>query len=93
MKHSELITLLAERTDLTQKKTKEVVNALVEIIRDEPKEDKETVINGLGTFKTSTRAAREGVNPKNPEQTIQIPETKVMSLKVSKTIKDFLNNK
>ena len=44
-------------------------------------------IRGFGIFKTTTRKARIGRNPKNSES-IQIPEKKTIKWKISKTILD-----
>ena len=48
-------------------------------------------IRGLGRFKSVTRKARTGRNPKNSE-TIQIPEKKVIRWKMSKNLYNLLND-
>ena len=45
-------------------------------------------ITGFGTFKVSNRAARMGVNPRNPTERISIPAMRVPSFKAGKTLKD-----
>ena len=45
-------------------------------------------ITGFGTFRVSERAARSGVNPRNPEQKIQIPAMKLPAFKAGKSFKD-----
>ena len=54
-------------------------------------------IRGFGIFKTTTRKARIGRNPKN-SQSVQIPEKKTIKWKMSKTFfmrlnKNFTENK
>ena len=54
-------------------------------------------IRGFGVFKTTTRKARIGRNPKNSES-VQIPEKKTIKWKMSKTFfmrlnKNFTENK
>ena len=54
-------------------------------------------IRGFGIFKTTTRKARIGRNPKNSES-VQIPEKKTIKWKMSKTFfkrlnKNFTENK
>ena len=54
-------------------------------------------IRGFGVFKTTTRKARIGRNPKNSES-VQIPEKKTIKWKMSKTFfkrlnKNFTDNK
>ena len=47
-------------------------------------------IRGFGIFKTTTRKARIGRNPKNSES-VQIPEKKTIKWKMSKTFFNRLN--
>ena len=47
-------------------------------------------LRGFGRFKSVTRKARTGKNPKNSE-TIQIPKKKVMRWKMSKNLYNRLN--
>ena len=47
-------------------------------------------IRGFGIFKTTTRRARIGRNPKNSES-VQIPEKKAIKWKMSKILFDRLN--
>tara|TARA_Y100000590_G_scaffold463330_1_gene629843 strand:+ start:886 stop:1140 length:255 start_codon:yes stop_codon:yes gene_type:complete len=47
-------------------------------------------IRGFGIFKTTTRKARIGINPKNLES-VQIPEKKIIKWKMSKTFFKRLN--
>ena len=47
-------------------------------------------LRGFGRFKSVTRKARTGKNPKNSE-TVQIPEKKVMRWKMSKNLYNRLN--
>lgn len=50
-------------------------------------------IAGFGTFTLTERQAREGVNPSDPGKKIQIPASKAVKFKPSKTLKDIINNK
>jgi len=45
----------------------------------------------FGTFEVRQRNARTGCNPRNRQETIQIPASKVVGLKVSQSLKDSLN--
>lgn len=50
-------------------------------------------IAGFGSFSISERPSRVGVNPSKPTEKIDIPPTKVVRFKPSKTLKDFINAK
>ena len=53
--------------------------------------DESIEIRGFGTYKTTTRKARIGRNPKN-SQPVQIPKKKMLKWKMSKTFFNRLNN-
>lgn len=46
---------------------------------------------GFGTFETRDRAARQGRNPRNPEEVISIPASKAPVFKAGKGLKDKVN--
>jgi DNA-binding protein HU-beta len=61
-----------EGVSLTQDQAKEILDATLSIITDGMKEDGVTQITGFGTFKCRHVEAREGHNPKNPDEKIMI---------------------
>ena len=91
VKYSDLIGLIAEETGETKVKTKEVVETLFELIEEVIVADKAITIPRFGTFKPSYTKARTGVNPRNPEEKIDIPAKKGMRIKVSGVLKENLN--
>lgn len=50
-------------------------------------------IAGFGQFNLVDRPARTGVNPSNRNEKINIPESKAVKFKPSKTLKDIVNSK
>lgn len=50
-------------------------------------------IAGFGQFTLVDRPAREGVNPSDVSQKIEIPASKAVKFKPSKTLKDLVNSK
>ena len=88
MNKAALIERLASEAKVSKKQSMDMLEALVNIIISELKAGNEVTITGFGTFKLSHRAARTGVNPRNPTQKIQIPAMKVPSFKAGKTLKD-----
>lgn len=68
----ELTKRIASQADLTQKKAGEVLEALLDGIREELKSGHEVRLVGFGSFKVRRSAARKGVNPRN-RQTIEVP--------------------
>ncbi|MCQ2749000.1 MAG: HU family DNA-binding protein [Clostridia bacterium] len=92
MNKMELVSALADKTDMTKKASEEAINAMTEIISKQLKKGDKVQLVGFGTFETSKRAARTGVNPKTREK-IKIASTKVPKFKAGKALKDLVNNK
>ncbi|ACB83669.1 HU family DNA-binding protein [Natranaerobius thermophilus] len=91
MNKTELISKVAERSEMTKKDTEKVVNEVFDVISDQlAKEDKVQLI-GFGTFEVRERAAREGRNPSTGE-VIQIEATKVPAFKAGKALKEKVKN-
>jgi DNA-binding protein HU-beta len=79
---SDLVKMVADKTGNTQVAVKAILDATFEIIQNVAAEDS-LIIRDFGVFKTKVRAARTGRNP-NTGNTIQIPESKVLSFKATK---------
>ena len=90
MNKTQLIDVVATKTDLTKKKAEEVVNAVNEAITEALKAGDKVQIIGFGTYEVKERAAREGRNPKTGE-TITIPAAKKPAFAASKALKDQIN--
>ncbi len=93
MNKTELAQKLASKTDLTQAKANEVIEALFSskpghgIIAIELDGDRKVSITGFGTFESRRRGARTGRNPATGE-TIQIEAKKYPAFKAAKGLKD-----
>lgn len=93
MNKTELAQKLASKTDLTQAKANEVVDALFStkpgegVIAVELDAGRRVSVSGFGTFETRHRGAREGRNPATGE-TIQIEAKKYPAFKAAKGLKD-----
>ncbi|MDP3880816.1 MAG: HU family DNA-binding protein [bacterium] len=93
MKKAELVEAMMEGADLpSKKKAQEVVDLMFETITKTLKKGGEVAVTGFGTFKTSKRAARNGINPKTGES-IKIPAATVAKFKAGKLLKEAVNKK
>ena len=63
MNKTELISALAEKTEVSKKDAEKVVNAFVEVVGEQLKKGDKIQLIGFGTFEVAERAAREGRNP------------------------------
>ncbi len=81
---------LAEKLDVPKKTAEDFVAAFQETVTQALSNDEEVTIAGFGTFSSRIRAARKGVNPRNPTQVINVPAVKVPKFKAGKALKDAL---
>ena len=88
MTKQDLITAVAAAAGVSKRTAGESLEALVRAITVELKKGKNVTITGFGTFRISKRAARMGVNPRNPTQRIQIPAMNVPAFKAGKSLND-----
>ncbi|HAI97917.1 TPA: hypothetical protein DCL30_00020 [Candidatus Peribacteria bacterium] len=88
MSKQDIINAIADAAGITKRAAASALDALVTLITKELKKGNNVTITGFGTYRVSKRAARTGVNPRNPTQRISIPAMKVPSFKAGKTLKD-----
>lgn len=88
MTKQDLINAAAQSAGVTKKAASEVLDAIISAITKSLKKGENVTITGFGTFRTSKRAARTGVNPRNPSQKIKIPAMKLPAFKAGKSLKD-----
>ncbi len=88
MSKQDLIAAIADASGITKRAASDALEALIGSITKELKKGNNVTVTGFGTFRVSKRAARTGVNPRNPTQKISIPAMKVPSFKAGKTLKD-----
>jgi DNA-binding protein HU-beta len=88
---AELVASMSEKSGLTKKDSEVALNAFIESVEEALiKEDKVQLV-GFGTFSVKPRKAREGRNPRNPEETIKIPASKAPVFKAGKALKETVN--
>ncbi len=88
MTKQDLITAAASAAGVTKKDAQAVIDGMLDSITQSLQKGDSVTITGFGTFRISHRAARKGVNPRNPSQTINIPAMKLPAFKPGKTLKD-----
>ncbi len=92
MNQTELTNLVADvhRDDINKTQAKEIVQTVLEAIRNELIVGGEVRLVGFGTFSVKTRAAGEGRNPRTGEK-IHIPERRIPGFKAGKDLRDGMN--
>jgi DNA-binding protein HU-beta len=91
MQKTDFIKAVAEHTGISQKETKQVIDAALKVIEDALKRGEKVTLTGFGTFEVRQRQAREGVNPQTRAK-INIPATKTPGFSASSTLKDAVKS-
>ena len=86
MKKDELVSAIAESTDLSKADADRALKAVVDTITSSVASGDKIQIPGLGTFEPRERSAREGRNPQTGE-TIQIAATTTPGFKAATAFK------
>ena len=90
MNKTELITSMAEKSNLSKKDTESALKAFIESVEETLEKGEKVQLTGFGIFEARERAAREGTNPRTKEK-IQIPASIVPAFKPGKEFKEKLN--
>ena len=90
MNRTELISAMAENTNMTKVDTEKALKAFIDTVTEELKNKGKVQLVGFGTFETSERAARTGRNPQTGE-TIEIKASTSPKFKAGKALKDIVN--
>ena len=90
MNKAELITSMAEKSQLTNNDAESALKAFIDSVQEALENGDKVQLIGFGTFETRERAAREGRNPRTKE-TITIPASTVPVFKAGKEFKDRVN--
>ena len=83
----QLVAMLAEKVDGSKKEAETMIDAFVDVVTSQLQKGNKVTITGFGAFKTSSRAARQGVNPKTGAS-ISIPAMTVPKFTAGKALKD-----
>ena len=91
MNKAELVAAVAEKTGFTKKDAEVAINAMVASIEDALVNGDKVQLIGFGTFETRERKARQGRNPRKPEEVIKIEASRAPVFKAGKALKDSVN--
>ncbi|AEF16280.1 histone family protein DNA-binding protein [Thermoanaerobacterium aotearoense SCUT27] len=87
---ADLVTKIAEKSELTKKDAEKALNAFVDAVQEALKQGDKVQLVGFGTFEVRERAERKGRNPQTKEE-ITIPASKAPVFKAGKALKDLVN--
>lgn len=85
MNKTQLINAMhVKNPNMTKQQITDALNSFLDVVRETTTSGEEVVLVGFGSFDIKTRKARTGRNPKTGED-VNIPETKVVTCKLSNT--------
>jgi nucleoid DNA-binding protein len=87
MTKQELVAEMARRSRLTSRDAAKALEAFVEVVTNQLQQGGDVSIPGFGKFTTQQRAARTGVNPRDPSQKVEIPAARVPKFAAGSALK------
>jgi DNA-binding protein HU-beta len=83
----EFVDQVASKSDLSRRDAAKAVDAVLDTITDALKGGQDVSFTGFGKFSTQHRKARQGVNPRNPSQKVEIPAATVPKFSAGSQLK------
>ena len=90
MTKADLITVVAQKTNLSKKDSDKAVAAVLDAITETLAAGEKVSLVGFGTFEVVNRPARTGINPQTKES-ITIEASNTPKFKPGKALKDAVN--
>ena len=87
MTKQEFVAEVARKSQLTSRDAGKAVEAFLDTVTDTLKRGGEINFTGFGKFTTQERAARTGVNPRDPSQKVEIPAARVPKFTAGSSLK------
>ncbi|HEY7706865.1 MAG TPA: HU family DNA-binding protein [Gaiellaceae bacterium] len=87
MTKQEFVDRVAQKSGLNRREAAEAVDAFLDSISDALRNGEEVAFTGFGKFSVQNRAARQGVNPRNPSERVHIPASKVPKFSAGSQLK------
>jgi DNA-binding protein HU-beta len=83
----EFVDKVASKANLSRRDAAAAVDAFLDSITDALRGGDDVAFTGFGKFTTQHRKARQGVNPRNPSQKVQIPASTVPKFSAGSQLK------
>jgi DNA-binding protein HU-beta len=83
----EFVDRVASKSGLSRRDAGKAVDAFLDSITDALRSGDSVSFTGFGKFSTAHRAAREGVNPRNPSEKVQIAAANVPKFQAGSSLK------
>ena len=88
----EFVERVANKSGLNRREASEAVDAFLDSITDALRGGEDVAFTGFGKFSVQNRAARMGVNPRNPSERVHIPASKVPKFSAGSQLKQAVKS-
>jgi DNA-binding protein HU-beta len=88
----EFVDKVASKANLSRRDAAAAVDAFLDSITDALRGGDDVSFTGFGKFTTQHRKARQGVNPRNPSQKVQIPASTVPKFSAGSQLKQAVKS-
>jgi DNA-binding protein HU-beta len=88
----EFVDKVASKANLSRRDASAAVDAFLDSITDALRGGDDVSFTGFGKFTTQHRKARQGVNPRNPSQKVQIPASTVPKFSAGSQLKQAVKS-
>ena len=92
MTKQEFVDKVASKANLSRRDAAAAVDAFLDSITDALRGGDDVAFTGFGKFTTQHRKARQGVNPRNPSQKVQIPASTVPKFSAGSQLKQAVKS-
>lgn len=89
----DIVAEYAEKEGITKVEAEKRIDAILGLVGDNLVAGFDVKLTNFFNFFVRERKAKEGKNPRNPEETIIIPATKTVVAKMTKPMKDRIQGK
>ncbi len=88
MNKHEVTVAIAQKTGLTKKDSKTLLEALIRSVEQALVEGESVRITDFGVFEVKERKARQGRNPRYPDKVLDIPPYKAPVFRAGRSLKE-----
>ena len=92
MTKQDFINQVGQKSGLSARDAGKAVDAFLESITETLKAGDSVNFTGFGKFSAAPRAARQGVNPRNPTEKVQIPAAWVPKFSAGSSLKQAVRS-
>jgi nucleoid DNA-binding protein len=91
MRKIEIVSRIADETDLTQVRAEKIVNTILQEIKDALQRGEPVILRRFGSFQVRAKRARMGRNPKTGEEA-GIPARRIVRFKSGEHFRESVND-